>query len=209
MQPLGLGERFLLAVHDPFTGAPEAARGLMESGLVAADVADLVVAGRLGLVPDGIIVRTPGARGADPIGDYVVDHVAGQEFPQDLATWIELIGGALFELHVRNLVEQAVVRRERRRGLLGRVRERYPAVDLLRAADPLLRLRHTLRNPHELDLEGGILACIVVGIEGRALLELDQQDEICAHIHAQLPDDLRALMDQLGEAVTSIGLSRS
>ena len=195
-------------MHDPFTGNPEASRALIESGLVAADVAGLVIADRLGTTPDGLVVRNAGVHGADRVGDYVVDHVAGEGVTQHLLTWIEVIGSALFELHLRNLVEQAVVRRERHRPLLGRARERYPALDLLRASDPLLRLRHLLQHPQELDLESGVLACIIVGIGAQPLLELGPNEGIVEYIATSLPQNLQGVMTQLEEAVVSIGLSR-
>ena len=210
MVPSRLGERFLLSVHDPFNGKPEVSHELIESGLVAADFAGLVIANRVGLTPEGLVPRTHGPQQQQPdeIGDYIVGHVIGEPTAQDLTTWIEVIGGAVFELHVRDLVDQAVIRRERHRSFARKARERLPAIDLLRAGGPLLNLRHVLRHPDELDLDSGVLACVVDAIGCRALLELDAHDDICENIRRELPQELQNLVTELGEAVTSIGFNR-
>ena len=135
-----------LVAHDSFTGRMEVSRELVLCGLVASEVAHLIVERRLGLADDRIVVPTSGTApvdSADPTGrevdDYVVTSVRQQSSSHTVRVWAESLGEVLYGLIADDLVEQGIVRRERRRLVTRRGADRFPAVDLLRASGPRLR----------------------------------------------------------------------
>jgi Golgi phosphoprotein 3 GPP34 len=201
---------FLLLVHDEFSGRPRCGADLLRDGLVAAQFAELVIAGRMG-VAEGRVR----ALHADPIGnarpaaEYVMECVLAQPGHHTVRTWTENLGEPLHEMIVTELVEDAVIRRES--GGFGRRRaERYPALDLLRAAAPKARFERMLTAPRELDLAGAFTLAMVwaLGIEG----VLDARAErgggdLVERIRARMPTALGALLDGVDNAAAASSLT--
>jgi hypothetical protein len=96
---------FLLLVHDEFSGRPRCSADLLRCGLVGAELAELVIAGRLG-VSEGRLHPLD----ADPLGnsrraaEYVMECVLGQPRQHTVRTWTENLGDPLHEMIVVELV---------------------------------------------------------------------------------------------------------
>src|SRR4029450_14145649 len=71
---------------------------------------------------------------------------------------------------VTELVDDGVIRRESR-GFGRRRTERYPALDLLRAAAPRARIERMITAPRELDLAGAFMIAMVWALGIEAMLD--------------------------------------
>ena len=207
-----------LVAHDSFTGRMEVSRELVLCGLVASEVAHLIVerrgGRRLGLADDRIVVPTSGAApvdSADPAGrevdDYVVTSVRQQSSSHTVRVWAESLGEVLYGLIADDLVEQGIVRRERRRLVTRRGADRFPAVDLLRASGPRLRLDSMVREPSTFTLAGAVNVGLLgaLGIEG--LLETELTKEFLDELNHNLPSQLQMLMAGAAAAAAAVSLT--
>ncbi len=202
-----LAESFFLIVHDPFTGKLGISRELLDCGLVAAELADLVLSGHLDVVEDRVVVtdRTGGVD--EELDRFVVDAVGRQTSSHPVRVWAESIGEIVFDLVVKRLLDDGVVRAERHRGVLRRGPERFPAQDLLRASGPRLRLEHMLRHPAEFDLPGAVTAAIAgaIGVERTFEFEIDR--ELFTELADNLPPSLERLIAGVTATVAAISLT--
>jgi hypothetical protein len=207
-----LARRMFLILHDPFTGKPEIGHDLLKCGLVAAALADLMLERRLGMENDRIVVADPRGTGVDEIGAFVVESIQRQPSAHTVRSWVEALTDVVYELVARGLVTDGVVRREQGgRRLLRRSADRFPAVDLLQAARPRVRLEHMLRVPREMDVPGAALAGIIRALEVERVLDVDRdRSEVKSAVAAaadQLPIDLKSLVDGVESAVSAISLT--
>jgi Golgi phosphoprotein 3 GPP34 len=202
-----LAESFFLIVHDPFTGKPGISRELLDCGLVAAELADLVLSGHLDVVDDRVVVteRTGGLD--EELDRFVVDAVGRQTSSHPVRVWAESIGAIVFDLVVKRLLDDGVVRAERHRGVLRRGPERFPAQDLLRASGPRLRLEHMLRHPAEFDLPGAVTAAIAGAIGVERTFEFDIDRELFTELADNLPPSLERLIAGVTATVAAISLT--
>lgn len=201
-----------LILHDPFTGKPAIGHDLLKCGLVAGALADLMIERRLGMENDRIVVADPRGSGADEVGAFVVESIQRQPSAHTVRSWVEALTDVLYELVARGLVADGICRREQgSRGLLRRRADRFPAVDLLRAASPRVRLEHMLRTPRDLDVPGAALAGIIKAIEVERVLDVDRDraavKSSVAVAAEQLPIDLKNLVDGIEAAVSAISLT--
>jgi hypothetical protein len=202
-----LAENFFLIVHDPFTGKPSVSRELLDCGLVAAELADLVLSGHLDVVDDRIVVTERTGGRDEEIPAFVLDAVARQTTTHTVRVWSESIGGILFDLVVKNLIDSGVVRAERQRAVLRRGPERFPAQDLLRASGPRLRLEHMLRNPAAFDLAGAVTAAIVGALGVERTFEFDVERELFIDLTNNLPPTLERIIAGVAATVAAISLT--
>lgn len=207
-----LVKRMFLVLHNPFTGKPAVNPDLLRCGLVAAALADLMLARRLGMENDRVVVADPGDTGADEVGAFVVESIQRQPTAHTVRSWVEALADVLYELVARRLVDEGIVRREQGgRRFLRRGPDRFPALDLLRASGPRLRLEHMLRTPREMDLPGATFAAILGALEVERVLDVDRNRaevrRAVAAAGAQLPIDLRSMVDGVGSAVSAIALT--
>jgi hypothetical protein len=203
--------KMFLILHDSFSGKTDVPPNLVRYGLVTAGLADLAMHQRV-VMENGRIVAT------DPHwfdGDDVEIFLLGSIRPQGCVitrTWMEGLGDTVFERAVSRLVAERVVRREERGGRLRRsTADCFPAVDLLRAAGPRVRLVHMLHSPHDMDLVGATLAGIIYSLRLESVLDLGQ-DQVAvkqAVVTAArgLPTDLRTLLDAVAAAVVQVTLT--
>jgi hypothetical protein len=207
-----LVKRMFLILHDPFTGKPDVGPDLLKCGLVAAELADLMMARRLGMENDRVVVAEPHGGGSDEIGAFVVESIQRQPNAHTVRSWVEALAEVLYEQVARALVEQGTVRRVRGgRRLLGRSPDRFPAADMLAASGPRLRLEHALRNPAELDVQRASIAAILGALEVERVLDFYHDDRPAAQAAIaaateSLPFDLRALVAGVEDSLTAISL---
>ena len=204
---------FLLLVHDEFSGRSRCSADLLRGGLVGAQLAELVIAGRMGVAEGGSTRWTP-TRSATPgrAAEYVMECVLGQPRQHTVRTWTENLGDPVHEMVVTELVEDGVIRRES--GGFGRRRtERYPALDLLRAAAPKARIERMITTPRELDLAGAFTIAMVWALGIEAVLDARAERggaDLVERIRARMPGPLRELLDGIGSsaAATSLAVRR-
>ncbi len=204
-QPLTL-DLFLIA-HDPFDdGRLRISPELLGCGLVGAALADLMLAGRLGVEGDDLVALDTGAgpdegAGLDAVDGYVMEAVDNQPVLHPVRSWIEPLQDGLYALVADTAVASGVVRRVPggRRIARGRQPDRFPAADLLAACRPQQHLEGLLRAPKDLTLAAGVLVALlgVLGIDGLLDQELDRTvlRELLAEIEDHLPGDLRVVSD--------------
>lgn len=189
--------RLFLVLHDMFSGKPVVGSDELRIAVVGAQLAELVLSGRIEL-PDGG-VRLAHARrqdDAEPAG-FVVDAIATRDQVHDVPTWILTLGGPVVELVADQLRAQGVVRRAGR-GLFGLGPERFPAANLLASARPRIRLEHMIRYPRGMDRAGAVCAALVGAVDAHRVLAVDgdraQVREAVDAATASLPEDLRTLL---------------
>jgi Golgi phosphoprotein 3 (GPP34) len=210
MHSYRLSDEFFLIGHDEFTGKPAINSELIACGLAAALLAELMMAGRLGM-NDGRVTLLDKAPVGEAVSDQVLELVGQQRKEHTVRTWTEHLGEPAYELVARRLVDEGVIRREQGRRMLGRGADRFPPVDLYQAARARLWLRHMITHPLEMDLQRAISAGLVtaVGVERVLGLELDSQQihEIVADRLSYAPEDLQALLVGVNAAVAALSLT--
>lgn len=207
-----LVKKMFLILHDPFTGKPEIGHELLRCGLVAAELADLIIARRVGMENDRVVVAETRSLAGDEIGAFVVESIARQASGHTVRSWVEALADVLYELVAGNLMTDGVVRRqEGGRRLLRRSPDRFPALDLMRAAGPRLRLEHMLRTPRQREVPGAALAAIIGALDVERILDLDRNRDLVrtavAEATESLPVDLRALVAGVEDTVSAISLT--
>ncbi len=210
-----LASAFFLLVHDPFTGKLLISDELLACGVVGAQLGELMIGGRLLMVGGRITVldargndTTTGA--SDTIRAYVVDSIRRQPEAHTVRTWTENLGPPLTELVARDVVASGLLRRQAGGGLLRRRADAFPAVDLVSAAAPKVRLEHALRVPQEMDLTLGFLAALVwaLGVEPVLDPDLDRAAarEVVDEVFKYLPATLGELVEGIRSAVAAVSL---
>ena len=206
-----------LVAHDSFTGRIEVSRELVLCGLVTAELAHLIIERRLGVMDDRIVVaetsgaRPPTRRPEDEAGveidDFVVSSVRQQHTTHSVRIWADSLGEVIYGLIADNLVEQGVVRRERRRMITRRTGDRFPAADLLRASGPRLRLDHMVREPATFTLAGAVNVALLGSLGIEQLLESEPTKEFLDELNRNLPSQLQALMAGAAAAAAAVSLT--
>jgi Golgi phosphoprotein 3 GPP34 len=209
-QPLTLD--FFLIAHDPFDdGRLRISPELLGCGLVGAALAELMLAGRLGVEGDDLVLLEAAGE-PDELDDYVLEAVATQTELHPVRAWIEPLQDGVYSLVARAVVLSRTVRRNPGVRRLGRGRQpdRFPAADLLAACRPQQDLEALLRNPKDLTLAAGTLATLlgVLGIDGLLSPELDRAAlrELLAEIEHHLPGDLRLVCDAVRAVSAEVSL---
>ena len=206
-----LAERFFLITHDEFSGKLRISPELLGCGLVCAELADLMLVGRLDAVDDRVIVTNRHPHDDDdPVSAFVMESVQLQPAVHTVRTWCENLSESVQELVARRLIEDDVLHRVVGGGVIRRRSDRYPAKALLRAVGPRLRLEHMLRTPSELDLAGALLAALLRTLDAERVLD-PSVDRAAARqlvdgVMDNLPTSLRALVDGAASAVAAVSL---
>jgi len=192
---------FFLIAHDPFDeGRLRISPELFGCGLVGAELADLVLARRLGVSGDDLVILEPSGQ-LDEVDDYVIEAVGSQDSVHPVRSWVEPLQDGLYALVARKLVATGMVRRVAGGRRLGRGRQpdRFPPNDLLAASRPQQLLQQMLARPADLTLEMGMLAALIgaLGMDGLLDADVDRSTvrEILGEIEQFLPTDLRAVCD--------------
>ncbi len=202
---------FLIS-HDPFDeGRLRISPDLLGCGLVGAVLTDLLLARRLGVDGEDLVLLEAAGE-PDEIDDYVLEAVATQTELHPVRAWVEPLQDGVYSLVARAVVLSRTVRRNPGVRRLGRGRQpdRFPAADLLAACRPQQRLEALLRNPKDLTLAAGTLAALigVLGIDGLLSPELDRAAlrELLAEVEHHLPGDLRLVCDAVRAVSAEVSL---
>jgi Golgi phosphoprotein 3 (GPP34) len=206
-QPLATA--FFLFAHDTFSGKLLISADLLGCGLVGAQMAELILAGRLQMLDGKVAVSEPRGDGSDTISAYVMDSVSRQPQAHAVRTWTENLGPMLTELVARAALDEGIVQRETS-GVLRRKADRFPALDLVRAAAGRVRVEHALRHPKDMDLRVGILTALVFAVGADRLLDpgIDRlrARALVAEVGENLPGAIRQLLDGLAAAIAAVSL---
>jgi hypothetical protein len=206
-----LVRKMFLILHDPFSGKPLIGHDLLKCGLVATELADLIIGARIGIENDRIVVADTRSAGIDEVGAFVVESIQRQPTAHTVRSWVEAFADVLYDLVARGLQDDRVVRRVAGgRRLTRRSPDRFPAVDLMRASGPRLRLEHMLRRPRDRDVPGGALAAILGALEVERVLDIDRDraavKAAVADATDALPIDLANLVAGVRDSVSAISL---
>lgn len=191
MSRTGLAQDFFLIAHDPFTGRSAISTDLLVSGVAAAALADLVLALRLGVTDGRLAVIDRPREGDDAIEAFVLDSIGRTSPRRTVQEWVESLGENVCERVATHLVARGVVRREAHSGLLRRAHDRFPAVDLIKANAPRVRLEHMLRHPGTFDLSGAVSAAIVGALEIERIFGTDLKWDLFEELTEHLPPELQ------------------
>ena len=146
-----LAAGFFLIAHDEFSGKLRMCRDRLGFGLVAAELAQLLVAGRLAIADGRVVLTDSYTTEPNEVDGYVLDAVQRHVSVRSVRAWTDSLAEPLYELIATRLQDLGIVRREVGGGLVRRKPDRFPGVDLLAAARPRMRLERMIGSPRELD----------------------------------------------------------
>lgn len=211
-----LAARLFLVLHDPFTGKALLRGNAVRLAVAGAELAELALArpdrGQLiALENDRIVLAEAQPRRVDYISSFVLDSIRGQGEAHPAMVWVAALADRVFDMVAAQLIDEGVVRRQSGGGLFGRSARRYPAVDLLAAAHPRVRLEHKLRTPSELDPDTAVCLAVLGAVGGERTLEGDRSAvrKLVASVTESLPVDLRNLVTAIEVAHASGELPQS
>lgn len=206
-----LAARIFLVAHDEFTGRSHISRELLTCGLVGAQLAELMIAGPVAMAGGRVVMTGESHPDADPIAAYVMEGIQRQASSHTVRTWTSNLGDPLYELIARELVDRGILRRQVSRGILRQPADRFPAVDLLRAAGPRIRLEHMIRHPRDLDLAGGVVAALLWSLGVDRILDptIDRvaARQLVDEVQENLPPDLAELLTGVTAAGAAVSLT--
>ncbi|HEY0815696.1 MAG TPA: GPP34 family phosphoprotein [Pseudonocardia sp.] len=204
-----LAARLFLILHDPFNGRCAVSPMALRCAVVGAELAELVLNRRVAMVDELIVLGETYAPGTDALSAFVVGAIARQPESYGVPTWLAAIGDAVAELVTARLMESGILARTK--APLGRCR--YPAINLLAAAGPRVRLEYMVHHPAECDVAGATCAALVDAVGAGRVLQGDvgrkQLRRGLAAVTAQLPPDLRSLVTSVEVAHASGALPPS
>jgi hypothetical protein len=193
-----LAAGFFLIAHDEFSGKLRINRERLGYGLVAAELAQLLVAGRIALSDGRVVLTDSYTVEPNEVDGYVLDAVQRHVSVRSVRAWTDSLAQPLYELISQRLEEMGVVRRESGGGLVRRKPDRFPGVDLLAAARPRMRLERMISSPREIDLPGAFTASLLwaLGVEGVLDPEIDRSAarELVRQVNEHLPADLHTVL---------------
>jgi hypothetical protein len=193
-----LAAGFFLIAHDEFSGKLRIARDRLGHGLVAAELAQLLIAGRIAIADGRVVLTDSYAPEPNDVDRYVLDTVQRHQSVRSVRAWVESLAEPLYELIARRLEDMGIVRREAGGGLVRRRPDRFPGVDLLTAARPRMRLERMIRSPKELDLPGAFTISLLwtLGADGALDPEIDKTAarELVQQVDEHLPADLHSVL---------------
>ncbi len=165
--------KIFLILHDSFTGKPVVRLSAIKRAIMGAELADLIMARRIGMENDQIVLADEGRRGADHLSAFLVETIRGQPDAYTVPVWVATLADRVFDLLATLLVTEGIVRRESGLRLIGRSADRFPAQDLLAAVGPRLRLEHAMRSDDELELSWQVVAALIGSIGAAKVIDAD------------------------------------
>jgi hypothetical protein len=211
-----LAARVFLILHDPFTGKPRLRSTAVRLAVAGAELAELALSrpdrGQvIALENDRVVLAEAQPRRIDYISSFVVDAIRNQREAHPAMLWISALADPVFDLVATQLINEKIVQRQHGSRLFGRSSPRFPAVDLLAAAGPRVRLEHALRAGEELDEESAVCLVVLAAVGGERTLDIDRsaRRQRIASVTDSLPLDLRGLVTGIEVAHASGELSQT
>jgi Golgi phosphoprotein 3 (GPP34) len=182
MRTLPLADELFLVGHDEYTGKAIVNNTILDSGLAGAVLGELLLAGRVTMVDNRIVMRDPRPYGEN-VTDAAMAEILKRREDYPVRAWVEYLRDDVREMIARRLISAGMIERAEARGLSLRVSVRYPATDAIEAAAPRVRLRFMLDKNEPLDQQTAALAALVraIGLEQALLLDAGRQ-QIREHI---------------------------
>lgn len=205
-----LAARLFLILHDPFSGRCAVSPMALRCALVGAELAELILNRRVAMVDELIVPGEASAPGTDSLSALVVGAISRQPEHYPVPVWLTSIGDAVAELVAARLMEVGILVRTKS---LVRRRGRFPAINLLAAAGPRVRLEYMVRMPDEADVASATCAALVDAVGAARVLqgETARRDlrRGVATLTASLSADLRSLVTSVEVAHASGALPPS
>lgn len=190
-----LAARLFLILHDPFSGRCAVSPMALRCALVGAELAELILNRRVAMENELVAPGEASALGTDALSAFVMGAINRQPERYPVPVWLAALGDAVAELVAARLVEVGILVRAKS---LIRRRGRFPAINLLAAAGPRVRLEYMVRMPQDSDVASATCAALVDAVgAGRVLQgETGRRDlrRGLATLVAMLPADLRSLV---------------
>jgi hypothetical protein len=210
------GALFLLS-HNDSSGRPRLDTDLLNCGLMAAQLADLVLSAGLDVFDHQSDVRMAVRRGGVPapagtdVERFVVHHIGVISRVQNPTVTLlgKAIGVKLHDVVLNELVREGTLKAENSRGLARRLHRRYRIASPTRAMYPRFTLLKMLENPALITVGGGFLVCLIDLLCAGDLLRDDgitrsRIQHSAESIREILPADLRKLLNGTREAAGAI-----
>ena len=205
-----LAARLFLILHDPFSGRCAVSPMALRCALVGAELAELILNRRVAMVNELIVPGEASAPGADALSAFVVGAITRQPEHYPVPVWLAAIGDAVAELVAARLMEVGILVRTRS---LVRRRGRFPAINLLAAAGPRVRLEYMVRTPEDADVASATCAALIDAVgAGRVLQGETSRRDLrrgLAALTVILSADLRSLVTSVEVAHASGALPPS
>ncbi len=205
-----LAARLFLVLHDPFSGRCAVSPMALRCALVGAELAELILNRRVAMANDLIVPGEASAPGTDALSAFVVGAITRQPEPYPVPVWLAAIGDAVAELVAARLMEVGILVRTRS---LIRRRGRFPAINLLAAAGPRVRLEYMVRTPDDADVASATCAALIDAVgAGRVLQGETSRRDLrrgLAAMTVMLSADLRSLVTSVEVAHASGALPPS
>ncbi len=205
-----LAARLFLILHDPFSGRCAVSPMALRCALVGAELAELILNRRVAMTNELIVPGEASAPGTDALSAFVVGAISRQPEHYPVPVWLAAIGDAVAELVAARLMEVGILMRTKS---MIRRRGRFPAINLLAAAGPRVRLEYMVRMPDDADVASATCAALVDAVgAGRVLQgDLSRRDlrRGLTALAAMLSADLRSLVTSVEVAHASGALPPS
>ena len=205
-----LAARLFLILHDPFSGRCAVSPMALRCALVGAELAELILNRRVAMVNGLIVPGDASALGTDALSAFVVGAITRQPDHYPVPVWLAAIGEAVAELVAARLMEVGIL--VRTKSLLRR-RGRFPAINLLAAAGPRVRLEYMVRTPEDADVASATCAALIDAVGAARVLQGDTSRRDLrrglAALAAMLTTDLRSLVRSVEVAYASGSLPPS
>nr|CEL16993.1 hypothetical protein [Kibdelosporangium sp. MJ126-NF4]CTQ91778.1 hypothetical protein [Kibdelosporangium sp. MJ126-NF4] len=162
MGDLSLSESLFFLGHDPFTGRAAIRRDILDIGLSAAALADLLFDERITL-RHGTVVLTSRYTTGEPIADRTLTQIIEEKDQHGVRDWVEHIAETIYDTVVENLTVRELVIAKEKRGMF-RHSLHYQPVDLRVASAPRATIRAAVMGKGPYGLPIAALALIAWGV---------------------------------------------
>jgi hypothetical protein len=214
---LNLADELLLLVYDD-AGAPRAGKQAVEYGLAGALLMELMLAGRLAVPDQRVVVTDPSPTG-DPLTDQALARIAADRRGRRPKGWIDPLSNGLRDRALDRLVQAGLLRREADRVLWVFPRTRFPSAsgsEPLPEGETRRRLLAAVDATGPVDQRTAALCALVraIGIERLAVPDRPKrqvQDRFQVIAPASWPADAvrRAITDAEAAAAAAVATATS
>jgi hypothetical protein len=172
---LSLCESLFFLGHDPFSGKPRIRGGILDIGLSAAILADLLFDERITLDRGTVVLVSRYATG-EPIADRMLVRILAETEQHGVRDWVEHLADGIFDIVVENLTVRELVIAKERRGVF-RHSLHYQPADLRIASGPRAAIRAAVLGTAHCDLPTATLALLAwtIGLDDICEPELSRK----------------------------------